>query len=420
MNRNTIRLVIVLAVISIIGISIIQVYWFKQAFDLEEDQFNRDVTSSLHNVANSFFEINKSAPPDNNPIRQLSSGYYVVMINNKIDANLLEYLLRTEFEKRNITIDFEYGIYDCTSDEMVYGNYVSLSNANNPAPTELPKWQDQPYYFGVNFPGKTKGMINRLDIWFFSSGVLLVVIVFFSYSLFIILRQKRLSEVQKDFINNMTHELKTPISTIALSAETLKEPGIISDPQRLWKYADLIEKENNRMKNQVEQVLQIAAMDNSELELKLEDINIHSMLQSATETMQPVFETEEASVQWALNAQNDLITGDRLHLSSVFYNLLENAVKYCKKVPEIIISTEDLNNRILITVKDNGIGMSREHLKRVFGRFYRVPTGNVHDVKGFGLGLNYVKLVVKAHRGMVSAESIPDAGSTFKIELPLK
>ncbi|MDH5603459.1 MAG: sensor histidine kinase, partial [Cyclobacteriaceae bacterium] len=132
MNRNAIRLLVILATISILGISIIQVYWFKQAFNFEKDRFTRDITASLHNVANRFFELNKAALPANNPIKQLSNGYYVVMINNEIDANLLEYLLRTEFEKRNINTDFEYGIYDCTSDEMVYGNYVSFSNKDEP------------------------------------------------------------------------------------------------------------------------------------------------------------------------------------------------------------------------------------------------------------------------------------------------
>ncbi|MDH5380235.1 MAG: HAMP domain-containing histidine kinase [Cyclobacteriaceae bacterium] len=418
MKRNTFRFVIILATFSIVGISIIQVYWFRRAFDLEDQRFNREVVSALHNVAGQFFELNKAAVPATNPIKQLSSNYFVGMVNNEIDANLLEFLLRSEFEKRNIQADFEYGIYDCTNDEMVYGSYVSFSNEESEIKTDLPKWENQSYYFGVNFPSRTGTLINRLGIWSFSSVVLILVIVFFGYTLFVIFRQKRLSEIQKDFINNMTHEFKTPISTIALSANVLKDPKIIDQPERLRNYATIIENENQRMKNQVERVLQIASVD-TQIEFKKEGIYLLEMVQEIVTSMEVSIEKSKAIISITDDGSNPKLQADKLHLSNVIYNLLDNAIKYCEKKPEISIRVFTDRHKVVCEITDNGIGISEKELKRIFHRFYRVSTGNVHNVKGFGLGLSYVQQVVTAMGGMVKAKSIENKGSTFTLIFPI-
>ncbi|MDH5400071.1 MAG: HAMP domain-containing histidine kinase [Cyclobacteriaceae bacterium] len=420
MKRNTFRLVIVLASLCTVGISIMQVYWFRRAFDLEEDQFNREVTASLHNVANRFFEINKAAIPAGNPIKQISTSYYAVMVNNEIDANLLEFLLIDEFEKRNLQLDFEYGIYDCTNDEMVYGNYVSLTNQREEPSAELPKWENQSYYFGVNFPNRNADLISRMDIWLFSSGVLVMVILFFTYTLFVISRQKRLSEIQKDFINNMTHEFKTPISTITVSAGVLKNPLIVKQPERLLNYATIIDNEAKRMRNQVERVLQIAALDNTDIDLKREDIHIHEIIEHVVQTLEASNGDRDIKMTMSFTAERDLVFADRLHLTNVFYNLLDNAIKYSKEPAEITLKTWCIGGILHMAVEDKGIGISQEHIRRIFSRFFRVPTGNLHDVKGFGLGLSYVRLIINALGGEVKAQSTPGEGSTFHVTLPLK
>lgn len=416
MNRNTILFIVVLAVLSIVGITITQVYWFSKAFDTEQDQFNRDVKVALYNVANKFFEISKTSVPASNPIKQLTTNYYVVMINNEIDANLLEYLLKAEFEKRNVVADFEYGIYDCTSERMVYGNYVSFNDDNNDNQVvgSLPKWDNQSYYFGVKFPHKASIITNRMGAWIFFSAVLFLVIIFFAYALFIILRQKRLSEVQKDFINNMTHEFKTPISTIALSTEVLKDPKIIQQPSRLLNYATLIQNENQRLKNQVERVLGLADMDNNAMQLKKEKVGLHNLITDAVATLSTKFKESSADVMLNLKAENDLVEVDRLHLTNVIYNFLDNAIKYTKRKPEIELTSYNHEGKVYVDVKDNGIGIDRKQKHKIFNKFYRVPTGNIHDVKGFGLGLNYVKDVLKMHKGSVELYSSSKDGSTFK------
>ena len=418
MKRGTFRLVIILAILSIVGISTIQVYWFGQAFNTESDNFHREVTSALHKVANRFFELNESAVPSNNPIRQLSSNYYAVMVNDEIDANLLEYLLKEEFEKRDLILDFEYGIYNCTSDEMVYGNYVSVSNELVEESSTLPKWENQAYYFGVNFPNRSSTLLNRLGIWIFSSSVLLLVIIFFAYALFVIIRQKRLSEIQKDFINTMTHEFKTPISTIAISAGVLKNPGIVNEPERLLNYATIIDNENSRMKKQVERVLQIATMDDSDIQLKLENIQIEELIEDVIRGM-VTEKHDQPSIKIHFEGAIPLLSIDKLHISNVFYNLFDNAIKYCEGKPIVNVRIYNDSRNLRIDVIDNGIGIDREQATKIFGRFYRVPTGNIHNVRGFGLGLNYVKLILEAHQGSIEVQSQLEAGSTFIITLPI-
>lgn len=419
MSRSTLRIIIILAALSIAGITFTQIYWVRRALDIRENQFYRDVSSSLRSVAQKIFEINRTPSAANNPVDQLSSNYFTVTINGPIDADLLEFLLKTEFEKRNVTADFEYGIYDCSEKCMVGGNYISPKKGKTVAHfPEAPKLKNDGYYFAVHFPGVEANLISQMGIWGFSSAVLLIVIFFFVYTLLVILKQRRLSEIQKDFINNMTHEFKTPISTIAISAEVLKNPGIIHTPERLLNYVTIIQNENHRLKQQVERVLQMARLDKEDIGLKKEQVDIHELICEAVKNITPSLQSKNGKINMDLNAMHNLVFVDRLHFINVFYNLLDNAIKYNHSSPEIIIRTHVDNKVLLISVSDNGIGISEENHKKIFHKFYRVPTGNIHDVKGFGIGLNYVKLIVEKHEGKVSLQSDLDKGSTFTIAIP--
>ncbi|CAN5398032.1 HAMP domain-containing sensor histidine kinase [soil metagenome] len=405
---------------SIAGIIVTQVYWVRKAFDIRENQFYRDVNTSLNNVAEKIFEINNTPSPANNPVSQLSTNYFVTLVNGPIDASVLEFLLTSEFEKRNITADFEYGIYDCVERCMVGGNYVSPKKAKMISQfPEAPKLTNDGYYFAVQFPSLEANILSQMGIWGFSSAVMLVVIFFFVYTLFVILKQRRLSEIQKDFINNMTHEFKTPISTIAISSEVLKDPSIIHTPDRLINYATIIQKENQRLKQQVERVLQMAQLDKEATDLKKENIDFHELIQEVVKNNAIAIEAKAGVIYLNLKATRHNVKIDKLHFTNVIYNLLDNAVKYNKNAPEITISTRNQNDNLEISISDNGIGIAIEDQKKIFHKFYRVPTGNIHDVKGFGLGLNYVKLIVENHAGKISLESVPGAGSTFAITMPL-
>lgn len=417
MSRLTLRFVIILAVISISGITVTQIYWVRKAFDIRENQFYRDVNSALNTVSESLHVINKTQP-GSNPVEQVSSNYFIVHINGPIDASVLEFLLVTEFKNRNVKAGFEYGIYDCAEKCMVGGNYISPGNIRSVGQfPETPKRGSDSYYFAVQFPYLEANLISQMGIWGFSSAVTLVVIFFFGYTLFVILRQRRLSEVQKDFINNMTHEFKTPISTIAISARVLRDPGIVDSPDRLLNYATIIENENLRLRQQVERVLQVAQLDQEDIGLKQEAVDVHALIEETVASRKVGLDGE---ILLNLEAGHHEIQGDRLHLSNVLYNLLDNAVKYCQTQPRVTISTRNPDDHhLVIRVADNGIGIAPSEKGRIFEKFYRVPTGNVHNVKGFGLGLSYVKEIVSRHKGRVTVESSPGQGSIFEVVLPL-
>ena len=422
MSRLTLRIVIVLAGLSIAGITFTQVYWVRKAFDIRENQFYRDVNAALVNVANRVFEINKTPSSANNPVTQVSTNYFVVTINGPIDASLLEFLIETEFEKRSIKADFEYGVYDCIYKCMARDTDGQAGNTRLVNQAALPHWDNAPmdgYYFGVQFPKREANLVSQMGIWMFSSAVNLVVIFFFVYTLFVILKQRRLSEIQRDFINNMTHEFKTPISTIAISAEVLKDPSIVNKPERLLTYTTIIQNENNRLKQQVERVLQMARLDREEIKLKKEVLDVHDIINEAVKNISISKTSSESNIELKLDTSAAQVNADKLHLTNVFFNLLDNALKYCKETPRIVISTTKLNDLLHITVKDNGIGISPENHKKVFQKFFRVSTGNIHDVKGFGIGLNYVKLVVESHKGKINLASELGKGSTFTLIFPV-
>jgi two-component system, OmpR family, phosphate regulon sensor histidine kinase PhoR len=418
-SRTTLRIVIALATLSIVGITATQIYWVRKAFDLKENQFNTDVNLALDNVASRIYDINKSPLPANSLVDQESSNYFTVLVNGPIDSNLLGFLLRNEFDKRNITADYEYGVYDCSDQCMKGGNYISPTKNTIPASlSELPTMKMDGYYFGVRFPKIEANLISQMGIWGFSSVVMLVVIFFFVYTLFVILKQRRLSEVQKDFINNMTHEFKTPLSTIAISTGVLKDPSIIQSPERLLNYATIIENESHRLKQQVERVLQMARLEKSDIGLKKERLDIHELINEAVKNNSIALNEKQGRVDLQLQAEPIIASVDKLHFTNVINNLLDNAIKYSQSPPAILITISAQASSFQLCVKDNGIGIGKENQQKIFHRFYRVPTGNLHDVKGFGLGLNYVKLIVEAHKGKISVESEPGSGSSFVIVLP--
>lgn len=421
MSRSTLRTVIVLAALSIVGITVTQLYWVRKAFDIRENQFNRDVNAALSQVAAKIFEINQTPSPANNPVNQLSTNYFVVTINGPVNAALLEFLLNSELEKRNITAEFEYGIYDCIEKCMVGGKSVSPRPRQLVASAEWPSWEPRDfdgYYFGVQFPRVEANLISQMGIWGFSSAVMLIVIFFFVYTLLVILRQRRLSEIQKDFINNMTHEFKTPISTIAISTEVLKDPRIVQAPERLLNYTTIIQNENNRLKQQVERVLQMARLDREEIALKKENLDVHELIQEAVKNISLSLNSKQGQIDLHLDANPSTAYVDRLHVTNVFFNLLDNAIKYCARDPHIVVRTRNRSGFLEVSISDNGIGITAENQKKVFHKFFRVPTGNVHDVKGFGIGLNYVKLVAETHKGKITLTSEPGKGSTFTLLLP--
>lgn len=420
MKSNPIRIAVILGSVSIIGILAFQWYWVNRSYDLAEKQFNKSIEIALYNVAEKMAAFNQHTLPNESPVRQISSNYFIVDINDIIDARILDHYLKTEFEFRNLHIDYEYAIYDCETDKMVFGKSIIAGHDDNAEAGKFPKYDEFTYYFGIDFPTKALYIINSIDVWIISTFVLITAILFFAYAIFIILRQKRLSEIQKNFVNNMTHEIKTPLSTIGISAEVLLNPNIIENPDRLAKYASLILQQNKRLEKQIEKVLQLAQMEKKKYKLNKTNVDVHILFQELYDGMQALLDDVEGSLRLETKAEKHTIFADRVHLANVLHNLVDNAIKYSIGKPDIFIRTENWENHLYIYVTDHGMGIEKKYLSKIFQKFYRVPTGNIHDIKGFGIGLNYVKTVIKKHGWRIKVESIPNEGSTFKLIIPIK
>ncbi|MCB0738142.1 MAG: HAMP domain-containing histidine kinase [Bacteroidetes bacterium] len=416
MKANIIRWIILGASISVIGIVVTQVYWVRKAFTLEQREFEQSVKVALFRVAEEIVKYNQGTFPTENPVKMENGNVFFVRVDDHIDANILKHYLVKNLAEAQINTDFEYGIYDCSSEEMVYGDYISQDNSKSAEPTELPVYKEFIYYFTVRFPHKAAFIGNQMGIWIFSSIILLIVVIFFSLAIFIILKQKRLSEVQKDFINNMTHEFKTPISTISISADVFLDSKNDSKPERLRKYANIIKSEVNHLNNQVLRVLQMAKIDKGDNKLAFIDLNLNELIKEAIEGYQAKVEKRFGKITFKENTQAN-IRADEVHILNVINNLVDNAVHYCEQKPEITITISKTEKGYRLDIKDNGIGISKEYHRRIFGKFFRVPTGNVHNVKGFGLGLNYVANIVKGHGWKITLESEPGIGSTFSIHI---
>ncbi len=420
MKNATIRLIFVLAVLSCAGIIATQTYWVQRAYVLEEKEFNLNVNTALRNVAMKIWEMKRVQPLVFNVVDQVSPDYFIVQINDHVESVVLEHFLRVEFEKRSIITDFEYGLYDCMHDTVMSYHYVQMSGSNETFDPVMnfPPLTRENYYFGVFFPHRNKYLTSQLSIWILSSLVLLCVLVFLGYVVFVILKQKRLSEVQKDFVNNMTHEFKTPLATIQLSAEVLKNPDIIQKPQRLLNYATIIDNEASQLALQVERVLQMAHAEKGEIQLRKEKVVWQDLLRDVSNSFESRLMKDDAKIHLEMPEHVVAFSGDKLHLKNAISNLVDNALKYASGHPEVTIRLRDNHKEIRVDVSDNGIGIDKTHQKMLFRRFYRVPTGNIHDVKGFGLGLNYVRIIARAHGGEAICNSKVGKGSIFSLIFP--
>ncbi|UCG28102.1 MAG: HAMP domain-containing histidine kinase [Bacteroidales bacterium] len=399
MSGRAIRVIIILGVISIIGIISIQIYFIQKSFDIKDKQLDQSIHIILRNVAEAICSYNNTILPYENPVFRQTSDYYIVDINSVINAEVLEHSLTTELQRRNLELDYEYAIYDCETNAMVYGDYVKLSGGNKEVMRDysLPACNDYVYYFGVHFPGRKEYLIRTMGIWLFFSIILLVVIVFFGYTQYVILQQRRLSEIQKDFIDNMTHELKTPLTSITLSADVLADPSITEEPARLRDYAEIIRNQSEFLQNHIENVLQMAGTGKKYHTLKKEIFDLHEFIAKIAQDTKPKIEETGGKIRTKLEAESSCIYADKFHLTNVLLNILDNSIKYSKHSSEISISTKTVKGKIQMTVSDNGIGIPHEYQQKVFNRFFRVPSGNVHNIKGFGLGLTYVKKISDLH-----------------------
>ena len=340
---------------------------------------------------------------------------------NQLDEQLIYDVLKKELDQSQIPLDFEYGIVrDSVADfPIAVKDSASVMNSAFRAQLYPNDIFQKNIELAVFFPEKDSFIYRSLNwlliaSFFFS----LFILVTFALSIFYILRQKKISEMKSDFINNMTHEFKTPIATISVATDSIVNEKVVGDPERIRYFAGMIKKENTRMNRQVEDILTIARLDRKDFEFNWETIDVHELIKDAVQGIILQVEKRGGTIELDLKAVNPMVTTDRNHCTNVVYNLLDNANKYSAEKPEIKVVSRNIKKGVLITVEDKGIGMSKTVQAKIFERFYRQSSGNIHNVKGFGLGLSYVKAVVEANLGTISVNSEPGKGSKFDVFLP--
>lgn len=443
--KRIFTIITVLISLSLIGIIVIQISWLKNMVLLREEQIKQSVDASTESVATQLAQEKGSyVTGPNNKKNFLSEEINLDMfrplsIGRGIDIDVVKQKIEKEFAMKNLAdIRFEFGIasfdnngntlwekvspnfmkvFENTSDN-IHSNFeiraLSGTAGENLSVNEA---------LFVSVPN-IKGLVLKSLRWRIATSAFFTLIILAAFYLTVrtMLRQKKLGEIKNDFINNMTHEFKTPIATISLAVDAMRNEKVIQDREKLGYFSGIIKEENQRMNRQVETILKASQLEKQEVDLNLKPVHAHEVIHDVIDNFVLQLEEKNGKVELQLNAQNDLINADEVHLANLVNNLMDNAVKYGKEntPPQIKLSTNSNGKYFTMKIEDNGIGMNRDTVKRVFERFYRAHTGNVHNVKGFGLGLSYVKTMVEAHDGDIKAESTLGKGSTFTVDLPLK
>jgi len=407
--------------VALAGIVSMQLFWIKNAIKLQEQQLDHRISIALKSVINQLDdEKSDTLIEDYICSPSCERGSKIISV---INAERLDSLLKEEFDNLSIELTYKYGVFRKADSKFLMGDYENyepelLQSHHTTSLTCLMK--EECILLGIYFPDEDNYLIGQLLWWLILSAIfLLIVIIGFSYVIMNLFRQKKLSEMKTDFMNNMTHEFKTPIATISLASEMLLKPNVYESAEKTSKYANIIYDENSRLKNQVEQVLQIAVLDRGSFKLTKTKIGLHDLLMEVAENFEILVKQREGTLSLDLKASPDTIDADPIHLTNIINNLLENANKYSPETPELYIRTWNAHKGIVVSIEDKGIGISHENQKHIFKKFFRVHTGNIHDVKGFGLGLYYVNIIVEAHDGTITLHSELKKGSRFEIFLPI-
>lgn len=416
MKYNTLRILGVLVGISLIGVVLTQLIWLKKSADTARLQFDHRADEMLTDVVQELTEY-----VDTSKVISVLKKEEKLTVFDAIDTVLLSDLLAKYINYHRLDSVYSYAIVKTISGEVIYSTPDYLADYDEESYKSCLSciWKKEYLHLSVFFPNRSKNMLSSLIGWMILSTSFLTIIgLIFVYIIVNIYRQKKIDEIRNDFINNMTHEFKTPIATISLASEILAKARQDTPLERINKYSRVIYDENLRMRKQVEQVLNIASMDRGLVVLNKREINFHDLVYKSVEGFCLEACEKKVNIKYELNAKKADIYADPLHIRNVITNLVDNAIKYSGIYPDILLSTENNNGGILFKIKDNGIGISKDDLKHVFDKFYRVSTGNIHDVKGFGLGLYYVKTMIEAHDGEVDIESAPKQGSVVNVYLP--
>jgi two-component system, OmpR family, phosphate regulon sensor histidine kinase PhoR len=418
-RSKTLRLLILISTVLVAIIVAVQLFWLQKVYRYEEKQFNINVSKSIRGLYDDMELVNDVSDNAQKTIDNPQPDLYLLKIDCSPRLDSLWINLKAELTDFDVYTDCNAAVYDQEKDTFTQQQYIDLPDAYY-APAKaaaIPLLKRDYSYIALFFPHRGQYILKQMYFWIASGGLLLLVLTAFGASIFYLYRQKFLNETQKDFVNNFTHEFKTPLAVIKIAAEVLQQPDIAGKPERLKNYAGIIGEQTTHLQSQIQRLLQITYTDRSSLPLEKEFFDINTAVQQAINDLLPLAEQKNAVIKTNFAVENTRVTADKYYLVLTFINLIENAIKYAP-LPEIFITTYTEGNDCCVLIKDNGIGINKENYKKIFDRFFRVTKGDLHTVKGFGLGLSFVKKVVDTHGGTIEVESEPGKGSTFIVKIP--
>lgn len=421
MRSSTLKWIVLSATLLAALIVTVQLYWLKKVYSFEQRQFNTNVVKSIRGV---FEDLEMNDAPGtiqtkliNNP----DDNYFVFKADTIPDKDSLSFWLQEEFADFGVLTDCKLGAYSSIDHKYIYEEYIPTAASRyagiKPA-QDLPVFTKDYDHILLYFPHRHEYILEEMNFWIISSIVLFIALIGLAVSLFYFYRQKFLAEIQRDFVNNFTHEFKTPLAVMKIASDVLAQDSIVHQPDRLERYTAIIKNQTEHLQSQVERLLKAASSESKKLPIKKENIDTQLMIEQALSKVQPLIEEKRAKVELKMEENKEVVHADKAHLELAVVNLLENALKYSAE-PHIVVETGKVEDDFFISVKDNGVGIEKKYLKNIFKKFYRVPTGDIHNVKGFGLGLNFVKRIIDAHNGKIKVKSLPGIGTEFRLLIPI-
>lgn len=417
MKLFRLKIVIVIGLLAIVGVIIMQILLIKNALDLQKKETENKIVFALQDVLEKIYRDKNIQLQNNNQVVQKEQNYFIVNVNDEFEPTILEHYLKEDFKKVNLDLAFEYAVYNCSSNEMVYGNYIGVDGKKEPIKCKscFKNNHEYTYYFAVRFPDINALLFKNIGQYWVFTAVLLLVLIIYVYSVLLLLKQKRYTELQKDFINNMTHEFKTPLSSILIASNFLKDQKEIKENPRFSKYNKIIIDQSNKLNQHVEQLLYVAKSDSKQMVIEKKWFELKPILELIKENINLKYDSNfNISI---IQSQNFKIEADSFHFYNIVYNLVDNAVKYSKEIPKINIEAEIENQFLNLKITDNGIGIPEKEIPFVFDKFYRVTRLDSQEIEGFGIGLSYVKKICDLHHWKISIKNNIDNGITATIRI---
>lgn len=406
----------------IIAIIIIaQAVLLGKAYRFEAKDFDQKVFSAIKGLYDDLRLADDPVITLNQLITTPGDHVYMVKVETWQPGDSIAFYMRRELVAFNIFTDCKLTLYDAGKKEIIFQKDIFSAASRSHPLNEMPERISKPQFNSIilYFPHREKYILSNMIFWILSSIVLLGVLIWLGASLFFLNRQRSLNELQRDFVNNFSHEFKTPLSVISLAAESLKKETVLSKPERSTQYASMVEYQTKYLQGQIERLLKYSLSEKTKLQLNKEHVNVHDLITEAVKNLHPLIEQKKAVIRFELNAKDAVVLGDKNYLSIVLINLIENALKYSSQ-PEVTILTSHEDHILKLVVKDNGVGIEKKYHKEIFKRFFRIPKGDIRTSQGFGIGLNFVKKIIESHAGKIDVESRSGEGSEFIIRLKKK